>query len=150
MARAAAVRVVEAKATATLSDYGAAPVTDPLSALASLAGEIASLKDHLRQRVAALRGEEWRYTGRAGEQLRAEVAAYERALDRTGRILVEMARLGIDERLARVEEWQATILFGAVEAALRALGLDAGQQQAARRLIAAELRAAAMTEGEHT
>jgi hypothetical protein len=48
-----------------------------------------------------------RYSSAEGsEQMRSEVALWERALDRCEKVLTAMARLNIDERLARVSEEQ--------------------------------------------
>jgi hypothetical protein len=65
-------RIIEAQALNVLSKNRVVPVTDPLTELARLAGEVVALKDLLAERVSELR-----------EAGAIEVALYERALDRT-------------------------------------------------------------------
>ncbi|MFF0862342.1 hypothetical protein ACFYUV_11360 [Nonomuraea sp. NPDC003560] len=82
-----------------------APLEDPVGALLRLASEIAAFKEFVAGRVAELRANDWRFTDHKGaEQLRAELALYERALDRTARVLVEINRLGLEERALRNAE----------------------------------------------
>jgi len=140
----AAARVEEARRTADealrlLGREGVAPVTNPLEALADLAGEILATKDIFRDRVAQLQEEAWRYSDdKGGEQLRAELALYERALDRSNRVLADIARMKIDERLAAITEQQAQTLTTVITAVLRRLNL--GDQAAkVRELVAVEL-----------
>lgn len=139
-----AAQVEEARRTADealklLGREGVAPVTNPLEALADLAGEILATKDIFRDRVAQLQEEAWRYSDDKGaEQLRAELALYERALDRSNRVLADIARLKIDERLAAITEQQAQTLTNVITTVLRKL--DLGDQAAkVRELIAVEL-----------
>ncbi len=85
-------------------------------------------------------------TDQAGhEEVRATLSAYERALDRCGRLLVAMARLNLEDRLVKMDEAMLVLL---AETMLRVLGspdlaLSAGQVVTARTMLAAELRAAA-------
>lgn len=82
-----------------------APLEDPVGALLRLASEISGFKDFMASRVVELREQEWRFTDHRGaEQLRAEIALYERALDRTARVLVEINKLGLEERALRNAE----------------------------------------------
>lgn len=82
-----------------------------------------------------------RYRGGAGEQLRAEVALYERAMDRLGKFLSDFGRLRVDERLAKISERQADTVIGAIEAALNAAGVrDQGQRTAAKEAAARHLQ----------
>lgn len=77
------------------------------------------------ERVEELRA--MRYDSKAGEQLRAEVGAYERAMASTGRLLVDLARLGLDERQVRISEAMATVVNGVIRASLAEIGLSAEQ-----------------------
>jgi len=117
--KAAARRIAEAELTKQanrlLVQLGADPVDNPLTALAELAGEVRAFKNSLGTRVNAL-GEEIRYKGGAGEQLRAEVALYERAVSQFGTLLTNIARLNIDERLAAITEKQAETVMQAIRA----------------------------------
>ena len=119
----AAQRRAEAGALRALDREGVEPVRDPVGALQQLAGEVLRLKDILAERVAELQS--WRYESRLGaEQLRAELGLLERAQDRAGRLLLDLAKLGLDERAARLTEQQAALMAASVRAALAACGLE--------------------------
>lgn len=116
-------------------------VANPLQSLLELAAEEMALKDELKRRVVALKEDEWRYEGQAGEQIHGIIQLYERALDRTGRRLTALVRLGIEERLARVTERQARLVEAAVAGALADTGLPQDVQDRAREAAARRLRA---------
>jgi hypothetical protein len=78
--------------------------------------------------------------GGAGEQLRAQVGVYERAMDRYEPILADMARLGPDERLVRVQQGQAALMTSIFLGALADPGLGEEIQQADRQALAARIR----------
>jgi len=129
----------ESQARAELARLGVPPVDNALTALAAIAGEVVAWKDMLAAKVNELSS--LRYKTEGGEQLRAEVALWERALDRCGKFLVDMAKLDIDERLARVTEQQAEQISAALTAVLAEMGLSQDQQRAARAGVARHLRA---------
>lgn len=115
------------------------PVEDPLTELAKLAGEVTAWKDVIAERVSFL--SDVRYDGeKTGEQIRGEVVVFERALDRCNTVLSSMARLNIDERLARVSEAQAQLVADALAAVLRDMGMDGNQQREAKTRVAEKLR----------
>ena len=116
-------------------------VANPLQALLELAAEAYAFKEELKRRVVSLRENEWRYESIAGEQVRADIVLYERAMDRLARQLTVIAKLGIEERLARVTERQAFIVEQAVVAALEDLGLPVDVQDRARGAVGRRLRA---------
>jgi hypothetical protein len=117
-------------------------VQNPLQALLELTAEAHAYKEELRRRVVALNENEWRYENIAGEQIRGDIILYERALDRTARMLLMIAKLGIEERLARVSERQATLIEQVIIQALDESGADIAAQDRARALIARKLRSA--------
>lgn len=131
---------VEAQARQALAQLDVPPVKDPLSELAKIAGQVVAWKDMLAGQVNELTS--LRYSTEGGEQLRAEVALWERAMDRCEKFLTAMARLNIDERLAQIEEKQSDLILFAVTAALKELGLGEEQQNEAVRNVARHLRAA--------
>ncbi|MFI7628421.1 hypothetical protein [Microbispora rosea] len=111
--RKAAERVAEQEALKIMEKYEpqAPPVEDPITALLGLAGEITHFKNFLGARVSEMRAQEWRFTDDKGaEQLRAEIALYERALDRTARVLSDLVKLKLEERQVRVAEQQGVML----------------------------------------
>ena len=123
--KATAVRL-EAEARAELARLDVPPVDDPLSELARVCGQVLAWKDSMAGRVAQLTS--LRYENEnGGEQLRAEVALWERALDRCERFLTAMARLNIDERLARISEARAEVIIAVFTAALERAGIEGEQ-----------------------
>src|ERR1700722_8363689 len=62
-------RKVESDLRSLLNQYDDRPVEDHLQALLSLAGEMMAWKQLLSDRVAGLREEKWRYSGRVGEEV---------------------------------------------------------------------------------
>lgn len=138
--RKAAERLAEEDAMRLLHSMNIKPVGDPLTALQQLAGEVVAWKEILSGKVADLQGD-YRYKHQSGEQLRAEVLLFERALDRCASTLAAISKLNIDDRLARVREREADMFEKAMNAALTKMGLDDDQQRNARKIIAAEVRA---------
>ncbi len=118
-------------------------IDNPLEELAALVSEVSLYKDYCARKVAALQGQE-RYNSKTGEQLRAEVALYERSLDRLGRLLVDWSKLRIDERLAAIEEKKADTIISIIRGGLKdAEGLTDEGRKRVERYVVKELRAAA-------
>lgn len=141
---AAARRVNEAKLerqmTNTLARMNVASVDNPLAALSTLAGQVVAWQGALADRVNDLT--DIRYQdAKGGEQLRAEVALYERAMDRCNTVLGTISRLNIDERMAVISEKQAERVIAAIDAVLDFLGITGDQAVAAKRIAAQKLRA---------
>lgn len=93
---------------------------NPLIELLQLAAEMAEWKDILRDIVIYLMSQQRIRSAhnRVGEQLRAEVMLFERAQERYARILLDIQRAGIEQRLAAIEERQAEIVERALSLAL--------------------------------
>lgn len=140
-----AVVKLQQQARAELARLDLPPVEDPLSELASVCAQVLGWKDQLAAKVNALSS--LRYEGEgSGEQLRAEVALWERALDRCERFLTAMARLNIDERLTKISEARAEAILAVFTAALDRAGIEGEQLETV--LTAADeefARAAGMT-----
>ena len=122
---------LEEQAARLLYQRDAAPVTDPLSALQKLAGRAMAWEDIIGEKVNELRSIRYS-TDEGGEQIRGEIAVMERAMDRLGRLLVDIAKLNIEDRLAGVREKTARMLEDALAAALQKSGADLSGQAAAR------------------
>jgi len=146
----AAARVVSGRVTdrmaAIMGDHGEAlmqpsAIGDPLAELLDVAGEIRTWKEIMRGVVADLLSRKViRYSHRSyGEQLRAEVLLYERALERLAAILVQISKLGIERKLAQIQADQVAMVDRALTAALTASGLDLVAQQQARDVLSREL-----------
>lgn len=132
-------RMTEEKVRAQLARLDVTPVNDPLSELAKITGQVVAWKDAIAEKVNDLTS--LRYSTEGGEQLRSEVVLFERALDRCEKFLTAMARLNIDERLARISEQQADLIMRAVTGGIADLGLPHEQQVEASRHVARRLRA---------
>ena len=132
---------VEEETRRALAVLDVAPVDNPLTALSEVAGQILAWKDRLSFRVNALNNEIRYSDDKGGEQLRAEVALYERALDRSVTVLGTIARLNIDERLAAISEKQADVVITAIEAALAHAGITGDRAVEAKKVAARHLRA---------
>lgn len=132
---------IEAEARRMLYQYDAAPCTDPIEALQRLAGRALAWERAIGDAVNKL-DERIRYeSAESAEQLRAEVAVMERAMDRCGKFLTDIAKLNIEERLATVTEKQARMAMDALAAAMREMGMSLEQQREARGHVARYLRA---------
>jgi hypothetical protein len=131
---------LEDKARKMLIDLDLPGNVDPITRLLELAAEadafrgaIAMLVNHLDDPI--------RYRDDKGaEQLRAEVAVYERALDRAARLYLDLCKLNLEERLVRIRESEARALANALNKALNDAGLTGEQQQDVKRATAKHLR----------
>jgi len=131
----------ESEARQVLANLNVPAVDDPFAALSRLAGQVLAWQEAISGIVNNL-GDRVRYEGASGsEQLRAEIALYERAMDRTGHVLGMIAKLNIEDRMARVTERQADALVSALEAALAAAGVTGTAADDARQAAARHLRA---------
>jgi hypothetical protein len=117
-------------------------IENPLAELSRLAGEVVRWKDILAAHVSELNSLRYRGGGETGdtEQIRGEVVLFERALDRCERVLVSIAKLNIDERLARIDERLADMIVTALEAGLDSIGVDGEQADRAKSVTAREMR----------
>lgn len=150
--RAAAGRALEREVSIALERLDGSPVDNPLTELAALGGRARAWMNLMESRVQRLletgdadnsgeSGADIRYRGAAGEQLRAEVALYERAMDRLGKFLTDYGRLNIDERLAHITEMQAERVIAAIDAALAHVGITGPAATEAKKVAARKLRA---------
>jgi hypothetical protein len=131
-----------------------APITDHIEELFQLAEEIKAVKDTLAVMVNDLadigyRGglqydEDGRLVGVGTEQTRAEFTAYERSLERLGKMLVDIAKLDLDTRRLKITEWHNGQVMGAtllvLTSVLTSLGLSIDDQQV-RGLVVEQLKA---------
>lgn len=121
-------RLAQAEALASLADVEVVPLGDPVDELLELAAKAKAWMDHLAAHVSEL-GRDYRFAdrdqfGRATEQLDARVAVLERAMDRLHRLLVDINKLGLEERKVRIDEVRAGILSAVLAGVLRELGHD--------------------------
>src|SRR5258708_4034984 len=118
-------RVAEAKAQKVMAEellkLNIQPLGDPLTALQQLGGEILAWKNLAAARVAKLR--DMGYSNEYGEQIKAEVVIFERAMDRCAAVLASIARLNIDDRLAAIDGAKKLMIIRAIEAGLASQGI---------------------------
>jgi hypothetical protein len=134
---AAAVRETERKAILAIRREGVEPVGDPVELLLSLTAEAAEWQRQLREIVAGL--SLIRYEDAKGaEQLRSEIALYERALDRTQKFATDLAKLGLEERRTRLDERYGAQIAQVIRGCLIALGVDP-EPLAVREVVEAQL-----------
>ena len=150
----AAIRRTEAKVMdrmeAIMAEHGEKlldppPVGNPLAELLDLAAEMAAWKNIMRDITIYLvqRGTARTFNGKVGEQMRAEVLLFERAQERFAKILIDITKLGIEARLAQIEQQQVDMVDRALTAALAASGLSLIEQDKARGVLRRELVKAA-------
>lgn len=140
--QAVARRVVEAKITKAIRGTAMREITNPLEELLQITSEVVAFKDHLAGLIENL--SQLSSTDAKGmEQVHALVGAYERALDRSGTWLATVAKLNIDERMARISETQTMMVVRAFEAGMAAVGVAGPQAHTAKQAMAAQLRIAA-------
>lgn len=117
----AARRLAEERVAATIADVVVHPIDNPLDELAALTAEAKAWKQHLANAVAELSS--YRFTDdKGGEQLNAYVALLERAMDRLQKYLTDWARLGFEERKARLDDARAALVATVIQGVLTELG----------------------------
>lgn len=138
--KAAEQRIAEEKARRMLVRLGeVTPVTNHLEALRQLAGEVIAFKDWCREQAEKV-ADCMRYESSMGiEQLRSEMALYERAQDRCAMVLTSLARVDIDSRLAAVEEAKALMMAEALSKSLAKAGVTGEVANIVRREFARRL-----------
>lgn len=112
---------LQAEAAEQLARLDVEATEDPLSELARVCAQVLAWKDSMAAKVNALTS--LRYSTEGGEQLRSEIALWERALDRCVTTLTAMAKLNIDERLAKISEERAEMIITVFTRALEIAGV---------------------------
>jgi hypothetical protein len=148
---AAARRVAESNAQAAIEAEAAKtgrivkPGQDALTVLEDALADVVAIKERLGGIVDKLGDSDLRYRGRAGEQLRGEIAAYMASMRDVVRTAETLVKLGIAERRQAVTERQSWQLIECLKNVTNRLaqewGLTAGQRRFAVAVIADEVRA---------
>jgi hypothetical protein len=112
------------------------PKMNPLEALNTFIEQIMSWNDLAEKQIKKLKEDEWRYEDRAGgEQLRSEIAIYERSLDRGLRALQAVAKLNLAEKYIALSEKQAELMFIVMIETLTQLGVDGNSREVQQVLL---------------
>jgi hypothetical protein len=141
------VQAVEAEVDAELAYQQVEGVTNPLEALSMLAGEALMLKEAMAARVNALKSLSYSAAGTGTEQLRSEVALYERALDRTARFLDLLVKSGFEEKRIALEAARAAVMIQVLDRIFDRLELSPAQRVLIGTVVPQEFRA--VTAGSH-
>lgn len=134
----AKTEMVMREAREAVRKFDIVPVQDPLTELQRIAGELIAVKNWLRGHVERL--ETIRYEGRAGEQVRAELVVYQASLRDATSALATIVKLGIDERLSRIQESAVASIVEAVDRGVRESGITGSQAVQVKAAIAGHLR----------
>lgn len=118
-------------------------ITDPLAKLLELAEEADGFRESLRVLSNELENRIRYEAEHGGEQLRAEVATYRAAMRDVTDLLLAIARLNIDERLARIEERRIQIVISALTGGLNDAGVAADVKRSVITHVGRRLRAVA-------
>ena len=141
VSRAAEIEIAEFHIARKLAELNVPPVADALTELAKLAGQVIAWRDAIAEKVNQLTTLGYE-NDKTGEQLRTDVALFERAMDRCINVLGTMARLKIDDRLVTIEQQRVDLVADALAATLTDLGLDPDARQAATDGLVRRLRLA--------
>jgi hypothetical protein len=139
--KAAQGRALSEEASAALDRLGSpSPIGDPVDELLALAARAVAWEREIRERLSELR----EYTSHDValiDRERALVRLYGDAMDRTAKVMVELAKLNLDERRTRVSEIHILHLIELVATTLSHpdLGLTTELQRRARAILAAEV-----------
>lgn len=135
-----AAQRIEADAQAAVAQMGLLEVEDPLHELSKLAAGSRAMLETLGARVNALTDVEV-FDNASAPHARVVVEMYERAIDRTHKLLDTLVKHGYAERQIAIAESEALLVSGIIRRVIAALGLTADQQKTAQALLAAEFRA---------
>jgi hypothetical protein len=136
-------RAVEAEVDAELAYQQVEAVSNPLEELSLLAGEALMLKEAMAARVNALKSLSYSAAGSGTEQLRSEVALYERALDRTARFLDLLVKSGFEEKRIALDAARAAVLIQVLDRIFDRLELSDAQRVLIGTVVPQEFRAIA-------
>lgn len=125
--------------TALLAHEGVLAIEDPLQELGKLASSCAALASALGKRVNAMNELE-HFDAKSSPTIKAEVQMYERALDRSHRLLDSLVKHGYSERQIQIQETEAMLVAGVLRRVIASLGLTNEQQTKAQQLLAQEFR----------
>lgn len=102
---------------------------------------VLAFEDDAREAYLKVPEDERRFTDEhGGEQMRSEIAVYERALDRSARVLREVARLGIETQMIRLNREHLDLIRRAIDQTFVSMGMSRKETNNARKILAEQLR----------
>lgn len=121
----------EARKGTAMYNPDAPPVTDPVAELQGLAGQLKWMHDVLGEQVNQLERLAT-YSEDGVEQIRSVIQLWERTITQYNKILVDMTRLGIEERMTVMRERFGDAIIEAIRATIndQSVQLTPAQQQA--------------------
>jgi hypothetical protein len=129
---------IEKKARNAIAKAGYEPVEDPVEKLSEVAGRVIAFMEAVDGLVDLSKA---RYEHHAGEQLRAEVALFERSLDRSAKILESIIKLDLAGRRQKVEEAKILLVMAAIDKAFSRVGTPAVEKAKVIQVFREELSA---------
>jgi hypothetical protein len=98
--------------------------------------EILGFTTHTRTMLFDIPSGDWRYQHRtAGEQVRMEVGLYERAMDREARVLKDVSKMALEEKIVSLGKAQTELVIRILMGTIMELGLDAAGITRARSIL---------------
>ncbi|HST77307.1 MAG TPA: hypothetical protein VLN58_02340 [Verrucomicrobiae bacterium] len=103
--------------------------------------EILGFQEHTKKMLFDLDPMDWRYSHKtSGEQTRMEVGLYERAQDRAARVLKDVSKMALEEKIVSLGRAQTELVIRILMAVVMRMGLDAGGVSKARALLLEEFQ----------
>jgi hypothetical protein len=103
-----------------------------------------------KTRLEELPQDQWRYQDRARtEQVRSEFTAYERALDRSSRVLKEVSKMALQDRIIALGRAQTDLIVRILMSVIEDMKLTPSQFSQARGLLLEKFQAEANLGGRH-
>jgi hypothetical protein len=98
--------------------------------------ELLQFTEQTRTMLFDLDANDWRYTHRtSGEQTRMEVGLYERALDRAARVLKDVSKMALEEKIVSLGKAQTELMIRILMNTIMKLGLDSAGITRARSIL---------------
>jgi hypothetical protein len=137
------IQEVREDAGAILAHEGIESMGDPLDELGKLASASQAMMEALGARVNYLK-DVATMSADGKETIRVEVVLYERAIDRTAKLLEILVRAGFMERQVKIQEGTGEAVAMVLRRIFTRLGLDERQQTLIATVVPEELRALEM------
>lgn len=98
--------------------------------------ELLNFTEQTKALLFELPTEDWRYSHRtSGEQTRMEVGLYERALDRAARVLKDVSKMALEEKITSLGKSQTELIIRILMSTILEIGLDAPTITRARSIL---------------